>query len=298
MYILGQGVHYIGVIISDKWGAEYKYTPSQSKREIIVDPPSVSATGAGNNEGANEQLEAAKASGDKSALLMFLQAQSEMLSQASTSGNSNSGTGNSASEAGSIPGGSSIGIGVEPGLHGGGESDTGMEEGPNSKSDQSESGSVESQNTDKDAEKAAAEAKEAKAEEAATVQGNIKVDQISAVQETGGGKVNDIAGAEVMSKTIETIIGKPAQEGEKSALGQEVVKRTTSLLDELVSSMAGLTDFADPEQIKPSVTSVTNTIGTLLDAMYAMSKNPGGDLDEVAIKNDENEVEKENDEIR
>ena len=160
------------------------------------------------------------------------------------------------------------------------------------------SGSEESKNAEKDAAKAAAEAKEAKAEEAATVQGNIKVDQISAVQETGGGKVNDIAGAEVMSKTIETIIGKPAQEGEKSALGQEVVKRTTSVLEELVESMADLTDFADPEQIKPSVTSVTNTIGTLLDAIYAMSKNPDDDLEDEAIKNGENEVEKENEEIR
>ena len=255
--------------------------------------------GTEDNEGANEQLEAAKASGDKSALLMFLQAQSEMLSQASASGNSNSGTSNSASEARSIPGGSSTGIGIEPGLHAGaGESDLGIEEGSKSNPDQTGSGSEESKNVEKDSAKAAAEAKEAKAEEAATVQGNIKVDQISAVQETGGGKVNDIAGAEVMSKTIETIIGKPAQEGEKSALGQEVVKRTTSVLEELVESMADLTDFADPEQIKPSVTSVTNTIGTLLDAIYAMSKNPDGDLEDDAIKNGENEVEKENKETR
>ena len=294
--VLGQGVHYIGVVVTDKWGAEYKFTPSQSKREVIVDPPPPMAAGDGG--GAKDKLEAAKASGDKSALLMFLQAQSNMLSQASSSGGGGSSSaGNSGSNAGSIAGGPSEGNGLESGNDGGiGEEITDSEGDSNSGSETSSS-EEKSKNTEKnkeDAAKKAAEAQEAKAEEAAAAQGDMKVDQITAVLETGGGKVTNIAGAEIMSKTIESIVGKPAQEGEKTALGQEILKKTTAILEDLVGSMTDLNDIADPEQLKPSVTSVTTTIGTLLDALFDMSNNPDDEEEEVATKNEDIPIDEGN----
>ena len=110
----------------------------------------------------------------------------------------------------------------------------------------------------------------------------MKVNQISAVLSTGGGKVTDLAGAEIMSSTLQSIIGEPAKDGEKTALGQEILKKTTTILGDLVNSMTGLTDVADPEQVKPSITSVTNTIGTLFDALNGMSgSTDDDDLDET-----------------
>ena len=274
---------------------------------MIVDPPTVAASAGGNSgEGAaaaaRDQLEAAKASGDKSALLMFLQAQSSMLSQASAaSGGGNSASGSSASNVGSVNSGQSEDVGLESGVADGvGGSETGGGEGTNSGSDTSSSGtnSKESEKNNDDAAKAAAAAKEEKAEAAAAAQGDIKVDQITAVLETGGGKVTDVAGAEIMSKTIETIIGKPAEKGEKTALGQEVVKKATSILEDLVGSMADFTEIADPEQLKPSVVSVTNTIGSLLDALHGMANTPDDESEETRIETNEDQIDIPDDGMR
>ena len=94
---------------------------------------------AGDSGGAKDKLEAAKASGDKSALLMFLQAQSSMLSQAAPSGGSGSSAGSSGSNAGSIAAGEpSEGGGLESGDAGGaGEEIVNSEGDSNSGSDSS-----------------------------------------------------------------------------------------------------------------------------------------------------------------
>ena len=233
---------------------------------------------------------------------MFLQAQSSMLSQASAaSGGGSSATGSSASNVGSVNSGQSEDVGLESGVADGvGGSETGGGEGTNTGSDTSSSGtnSKESEKNNNDAAKAAAAAKEEKAEAAAAAQGDIKVDQITAVLETGGGKVTDVAGAEIMSKTIETIIGKPAEKGEKTALGQEVVKKATSILEDIVGSMADFTDIADPEQLKPSVVSVTNSIGSLLDALHGMANTPDDVSEDIGFETKEDHIDIPEDEMR
>ena len=122
----------------------------------------------------------------------------------------------------------------------------------------------------------------------------MKVDQITAILDTGGGKVTDLADAEIMSKTIEAIIGRPPQGEEKSLIGQETLDKATTVLGELVISMTKLTDILDPNQVKPTITSVTNTIGTLFDALYGMSdsfeKSLSDDFEEIL----ENEIDDEN----
>ena len=265
---------------------------------VIVDPPSVAALG--DSGGSKDKLAELKGSGDKSQLLMFLQAQAQMLSAPSSSGGSGSGAGGSGSDSGSIDAIQSAG---NTGSFGGpGNVGIGTGDGGSSnKGSPAKPGETKKEPTEKEKEaaaKEAAKAKEAAADAAAAAQGDMKVDQITAVLETGGGKVTDLASAEIMSTTIESIIGKPAQEGEKSSLGQEILKKTTSVLGELVDSMTGLTDAVDPEKVKPSITSVTNTIGTLFDALYGMSSPVDLDLDDVAEGTAISADKDVNDEIR
>ena len=98
-----------------------------------------------------------------------------------------------------------------------------------------------------------------------------------------------------MSKTIEAIIGRPPQGEEKRLIGQETLDKATTVLGELVSSMTKLTDILDPKQVKPTITSVTNTIGTLFDALYGMSESLenslGNDFETIL----ENEIDDGND---
>ena len=280
--------------MSDKWGSDFKYMPPLSRREVIVDPPTASAIGGGG--GSADQLAKMASGGDKSQLLMFLQAQSQMLS--ATSGGGSSGAGSSGGNSASVDIGASAGAIGRPGssannggshVEGGSSSSSGGDSGGTKVEDKSEKEA---------AAKAAENAKEAAAESAAAAQGDMKVNQISAVLATGGGKVTDLAGAEIMSKTIESIIGKPAQDGEKSALGQEVLKKTTTILGDMVGSLAGLKDIVDPEQAKPSITSITNTIGTLFDALFGMSGSSNDDLDSPVGGIESNDVGGENGESR
>ena len=242
LYIyIGQGIHYIGVIVSDKWGAEYKYDPSS--REVIVDPPTASL-------GPKLMLEEAKSNGDKSQLLMFLQAQANMLNSASSSGN--------------------------------GESEQAVAEAAAGSASSSRNG----------------EAEQAVAEAAAASHGNLKVDQIAALLDIGGGTVTDLAGAEIMSKTIEAIIGKPAEGEEKSTLGQEILRKTTRVLEQLVGSTIDLTDLADPSQVKTTVSSITSTIGTLLEALYGMAANLESSVVDAIDGNGGNEIDYANEDNR
>ena len=91
---------------------------------------------------------------------------------------------------------------------------------------------------------------------------------------------------------------KPAEKGEKTALGQEVVKKATSILEDLVGSMADFTEIADPEQLKPSVVSVTNTIGSLLDALHGMANTPDDESEETGITTNEDQFDIPDDGMR
>ena len=288
------------MIISDKWGATYKYKPPAHRREVIVDPPSAASMGGmggSGGGGSKDKLAELKGSGNKASLLMFLQAQAQMLSAPANSGGSSSDAGASGGNGGSMGAESGGGYAGDGGAGetGNGGAETGGGGGSSNSGAPAKPGEEKAGPTKEEkaaAAKAAEAAKESAANEAAAAQGDMKVNQITAVLETGGGKVTDLASAEIMSKTVESIIGKPAEEGEKSALGQEILKKTTAILGELVNSMTGLTDAVDPEQVKPSITSVTNTIGTLFDALYGMSGGPDEDLleeEEEAPGNPEND---------
>ena len=58
--------------------------------------------------------------------------------------------------------------------------------------------------------------------------------------------------------------------------------------------MTDLNDIADPEQLKPSVMSVTNTIGTLFNALFEMSNNPNDETEEVPTKNEDIPIDEGN----
>ena len=105
----------------------------------------------------------------------------------------------------------------------------------------------------------------------AVVKGQIKIDSLNMLSSTGAAITTDLPTAEIVAKTVETLIGEPALPGEKGDIGLEATQSAADVLQGLADSLGTMDGIADPAQIIPAMTSMTSTIGTLLDGIMGTS---------------------------
>ena len=118
----------------------------------------------------------------------------------------------------------------------------------------------------------------------AAAKGQLKVNSLDLITQSGGGLTTDLPTAEIIAQTIESIIGEPPLDNEKSDVGLEATKSATDLLQQLVDSMDNMDGISEPSQITPAMTSMTNAIGTLLGNVMKTSNiqpNENSTADEV-----------------
>ena len=58
----------------------------------------------------------------------------------------------------------------------------------------------------------------------------MKIDAINLINQMGGGNVSDLPSADVISDTVQSILGEPPANGEKANIGLEIIKSTTNIL--------------------------------------------------------------------
>ena len=58
----------------------------------------------------------------------------------------------------------------------------------------------------------------------------MKIDAINLINQMGGGNVSDLPSADVISATVQSILGEPPANGEKANIGLEIIKSTTNIL--------------------------------------------------------------------
>ena len=58
----------------------------------------------------------------------------------------------------------------------------------------------------------------------------MKMDAINLIIKMGGGNVTDLPTADVISTTVQSILGDPPTNGEKPNVGLQVIKSTTDII--------------------------------------------------------------------
>ena len=58
----------------------------------------------------------------------------------------------------------------------------------------------------------------------------MKIDAINLIMQMGGGNVSDLPSANVVSATVQSILGDPPANGEKPNIGLQVIKDTTNIV--------------------------------------------------------------------
>ncbi len=58
----------------------------------------------------------------------------------------------------------------------------------------------------------------------------LKIDAMNLILQMGGGNVTDLPSADVISATVQAILGDPPANGEKPNIGLEIIKSSTNVL--------------------------------------------------------------------
>ncbi len=58
----------------------------------------------------------------------------------------------------------------------------------------------------------------------------MKIDAIAMINQMGGGNVSDLPSADVISATVQSILGEPPANGDKPSIGLEIIKSTTNII--------------------------------------------------------------------
>ena len=76
---------------------------------------------------------------------------------------------------------------------------------------------------------------EEKETQLAIQKGQLKVDAMDLILEFGGGVTTELATAEILSTTVEAIVGEPPVDGEKGNVGLELIPKATGVIEVLFS---------------------------------------------------------------